>query len=37
MRTADASKRWYLLNPAMWSRTFIAADAAAPSPAAAGS
>jgi asparagine synthase (glutamine-hydrolysing) len=31
MRTADASKRWYLLNLAMWWRTFIAADAAAPS------
>jgi asparagine synthase (glutamine-hydrolysing) len=37
MRTADASKRWYLLNLAMWWRTFIAADAAAPSPASAGS
>jgi asparagine synthase (glutamine-hydrolysing) len=36
MRTADASKRWYLMNLAMWWRTFIAADAAAPSPAAAG-
>jgi len=29
MRTADASKRWYLLNLAMWWRTFIAGDASA--------
>ena len=26
MREADAAKRWYLLNLAMWWRTFIAAD-----------
>ena len=35
MRTADASKRWYLLNLAMWWRTFIAGDSpAVPRPAA---
>jgi asparagine synthase (glutamine-hydrolysing) len=28
MRTADGAKRWYLLNLAMWWRTFIAQDAA---------
>jgi asparagine synthase (glutamine-hydrolysing) len=27
MRTADASKRWYLLNLALWWRAFIAAEA----------
>jgi asparagine synthase (glutamine-hydrolysing) len=26
MRTADGAKRWYLLNLAMWWRTFIASD-----------
>jgi asparagine synthase (glutamine-hydrolysing) len=27
MRTADAAKRWYLMNLALWWRTFIADDA----------
>jgi asparagine synthase (glutamine-hydrolysing) len=27
MQTADGSKRWYLLNLALWWRTFIAQDA----------
>jgi len=26
MQEADAAKRWYLLNLALWWRTFIAAD-----------
>jgi asparagine synthase (glutamine-hydrolysing) len=34
MRTADAAKRWYLLNLAMWWRTFIAGDAATARPPA---
>jgi asparagine synthase (glutamine-hydrolysing) len=36
LRTADAAKRWYLLNLALWWRTFIAGDAQpAAEPAAA--
>jgi hypothetical protein len=32
LTTADGAKRWYLLNLAMWWRTFVAGD---PGPAAA--
>jgi hypothetical protein len=36
LQTADAAKRWYLLNLALWWRTFIAGDAQpAAEPAAA--
>jgi len=34
MRTADGGKRWYLLNLALWWRTFIAQDVPAPRDAA---
>jgi asparagine synthase (glutamine-hydrolysing) len=34
MQTADGAKRWYLLNLAMWWRTFIAKDVPAPPVAA---
>jgi asparagine synthase (glutamine-hydrolysing) len=30
MQTADGSKRWYLLNLALWWRTFIAKEAPVP-------
>jgi hypothetical protein len=29
METADGAKRWYLMNLALWWRTFIAADSPA--------
>jgi asparagine synthase (glutamine-hydrolysing) len=35
MQTADGAKRWYLLNLALWWRTFIAQDVAAPAGALA--
>jgi hypothetical protein len=34
MRTADGAKRWYLLNLALWWRTFIAQEVPAPRDAA---
>jgi asparagine synthase (glutamine-hydrolysing) len=34
MRTADGAKRWYLMNLALWWRTFIAQDVPAPRDAA---
>ena len=34
LETADASKRWYLLNLALWWRTFIAGEVQAPPRAA---